>query len=35
MATTAPSADVDTIFAMPEMQAWVEGAKDEVAVSQG
>jgi glutathione S-transferase len=29
------AAYVDTIFAMPEMQAWIDGAKDEMAVSQG
>ena len=29
------AAYVDTIFAMPEMRAWIEGAKDETAVSEG
>jgi glutathione S-transferase len=31
----AAAAYVETIFAMPEMQAWIEGAKGETAVSQG
>jgi glutathione S-transferase len=29
------AAYVDAIFAMPEMQTWIEGAKGEMAVSQG
>jgi glutathione S-transferase len=29
------AAFVETIFAMPEMQAWIAGAKDEMAVSEG
>jgi glutathione S-transferase len=29
------AAFVETIFAMPDMQAWIDGAKDEMAVSEG